>query len=137
MNSLSVRSRRGSYIAEAAVVLPIIILTVITVILIIMFFYDESVNQSQTHIALRCEAGQITEKTSSYINEEGITDSGTIWDGNISVDRKGIFSRVSGSKRISLIARGVLRVRETNELSDSAHVIDAVKFVRVHGSIWR
>ena len=137
MRLLSLRSRRGSYIAEAAVVLPVIILTVITVVLIIMFFYDESVNQSKMHIALRCETGQVTKKTTSYINESGITDSGTVWDGNLTIDRNGIFRKVSGDKSIYIIARGILKSRAANTISDSAYVIDAVRFVRVHGSIWR
>ena len=55
------RSKRGSYIMEASLVLPILIFAVITVVLIIMFFYSQMTERSQMHIALRQEAGLQTE----------------------------------------------------------------------------
>ena len=46
-------NRQGSHMAEAAVVLPIVILAVITLVLIIMFFYQQSIQQSRMHMVLR------------------------------------------------------------------------------------
>ena len=44
-------SKRGSYIAEASIVLPMVVLAVITVMLIVMFFYSQVTEQSRLHIA--------------------------------------------------------------------------------------
>ena len=42
-------SRRGTYLIEAAVVLPIVILSIITVILIVMYCYECSAERSMMH----------------------------------------------------------------------------------------
>ena len=42
---ISIRSRRGSYIMEAAVVMPFIIVSVITAVLAVMFFYSQMTEQ--------------------------------------------------------------------------------------------
>ena len=61
-------NKRGSYIVEAAIVLPMVILSVITVVLIVMFFYSQVTEQSRMHITLRGEAGAATGRT-SYTEE--------------------------------------------------------------------
>ena len=74
------RSKRGSYIMEASLVLPILIFAVITVVLIIMFFYSQMTERSQMHIALRQEAGLQTE---TMRNEDSLD-----WDGEIYTNEK-------------------------------------------------
>ena len=128
-------NRRGSYIAEAAVVLPVIIFAVITVVLIVMLFYEQSVNQSRMHMALRCEAGQITGKTVTYNEELQPLDAATVWDGNIASERKGLFRQVAGDKEIQMIAKGILSERFALRLSDTAHAADGVNYIRLKGAI--
>ena len=41
MGSTKRNNKRGSYIMEASLVLPVLIFAVITVVLIIMFFYSQ------------------------------------------------------------------------------------------------
>ena len=55
-------SKKGSYILEAAIVLPVIMLTVITSVLIIMFFYTQMTEQCRLHEELRKEAETATGK---------------------------------------------------------------------------
>ena len=52
-------NKRGSYIAEAAIVLPFIILAVITCVLIVMDFYEGVSQQCEEHRVER--AGEVTE----------------------------------------------------------------------------
>ena len=52
-------NKRGSYIAEAAIVLPFIILAVITCVLIVMDFYEGVSQQCEQHKVER--AGEVTE----------------------------------------------------------------------------
>ena len=61
MGSTKRNNKRGSYIMEASLVLPVLIFAVITVVLIIMFFYSQMTQRSQMHIARRQEAGRQTE----------------------------------------------------------------------------
>ncbi|MCF0144663.1 MAG: hypothetical protein HUJ79_06180 [Firmicutes bacterium] len=102
-----------------------------------MFFYETSVSQSHMHMALRCEAGQITGKTTTYDEDNSVADAGSLWDGTITTGRKGVFKNVEGSKDISMIARGVLYNRRTQNISDSAHAPDGVKYVRLKNSMTR
>ena len=75
MGSTKRNNKRGSYIMEASLVLPVLIFAVITVVLIIMFFYSQMTQRSQMHIALRQEAGRQTETmTSEHVLE---------WDGEM------------------------------------------------------
>lgn len=50
-------NRRGSAIAEAAIVLPVTIMVTVTVLLIIVFFSNLSMEQSRMHMAIREIAG--------------------------------------------------------------------------------
>ena len=54
-------NKRGSYIAEAAIVLPFIILAVITCVLIVMDFYEGVSQQCEDHKVER--AGEVAEET--------------------------------------------------------------------------
>ena len=60
------KNRRGSYIAEAAIVLPFIILSVITCMLIAMQFYDSVSQQCEKH---RTERVETVDDGVSYVRE--------------------------------------------------------------------
>ena len=110
--------------AEAAVVLPIIILAVITVILIVMFFYEASVSQSQMHMYLRSEAGNISQRMQSSTEE---------WDGYCNVGRDGPFRNIEARKEISMFHRGLLKGKGSGTVYGSWHVADGVAFKRAKG----
>ena len=68
-------SRKGSYIMEAALVMPIMILAVITSVMIIIFFYREMSEQSLMHTALMNEAAVSVQGSYFILDEES-------WDGS-------------------------------------------------------
>ena len=59
--NLNFRSRRGSAQAEAAMVLPLVILAVLTVIWLMVLFYAQTAARSGMHLALRCSAGILSD----------------------------------------------------------------------------
>lgn len=125
------KSRRGSYIAEAAAVLPFVILSVITTVLIIMFFYTSSVSESRMHAALRCEAGLITGK-SSVVSEEGcVLSPEDLWDGSISSSGAVTSKRVVGSKSVSMVSGGLLSRLGRRELTCELRAVDPVRSLRL------
>ena len=125
-----VRSRRGSYIAEAAVVLPFVILAVITTVMIIMFFYESSVSESRMHMALRCEAGLVTEKLTAYSDGTALSPE-EIWDGNIATSGVAGAKRVSGSAEVSMVSRGLLSGIGRRQLSSDMRALDPAGLLRV------
>ena len=128
---LTVHSRRGSYIAEAAVVLPFVILAVITTVLIIMFFYESSVSESSMHMALRCEAGLISEKCTSYSDGGTALSPDDIWNGSITSSGVSHAKRVSGSADVAMVSRGLLSRLGRRHLTDDLRVLDPVSLLRL------
>ena len=63
-------NKKGSYILEAAIVLPVIILTVITAVLIIMFFYTQMTEQCRLHTEVRKAASMVTDKTTEKVYDK-------------------------------------------------------------------
>lgn len=116
------RSKKGTYIAEAAVVLPMIILVVITVVLIIMFFYTQVKERCEMHINLRSTAGALIEKT-IYI------DAGK-WDGYVEVEKTPLGGKVKGEKTLNMNNRGILTMKESKEITGYSYATDGVKYVR-------
>lgn len=115
-------SRQGTYLIEAAVVLPVIVLTVITVILIVMYCYDGSVSQSRLHRALRYEAAMTAGNVKDYAFEQ---------------DRAGLEEeiyfehgrrQISASKNISMLHEGILYDRGGRTLTASVHITNSVKY---------
>lgn len=114
-------NRRGSYMAEAAIVLPIVILAVITLILILTFFYEQSIRQSQLHMALRAESGIASGKmTCETVN----------WDGQITKTRQGIYHVVRGSREISMGSRGLLKEPGLSTVEGTWRITDGPRHVR-------
>lgn len=125
------KSRRGSYIAEAAAVLPFVILSVITTVLIIMFFYASSVSESRMHIALRCEAGILTGKSSVVSAEGRVLAPDDLWDGSISSSGAVTSKRVVGSKSVSMVSGGLLSRPGRRELTGELRAVDPVRSLRL------
>ncbi len=125
------RSRRGSYIAEAAVVLPFVIMAVITTVLIIMFFYESSLSECRMHMALRCEAGQISEKCTTYSDDGHVLSSGDLWDGSITSSGVAPAKRVSGSADVAMVSRGLLSKLGRRHLTGEMRVLDPVSMLRI------
>lgn len=118
------KSRSGSYIAEAALVLPVIILAVITVILVLMFFYEQSFDQSMMHIYLRSEAGAVTER---------LTCSSSDWNGTCTTEKKGVFKNIEGQNMLTMLHRGLLNRNGHAYNNGSWHAADGVAFRRAQG----
>lgn len=129
MTSGFFRNKRGSYIAEAAVVLPLVIIAIITIVLIVIFFYEQSVEESRMHIALRCHAGQTTGKIIYYDNGSE-ADAATLWDGNVSVDNRGLYKTVSAEEDVFMMRRGMLFYYPKSRLQGNWHAVDPAKIRR-------
>ena len=128
-------SRRGSYIAEAAVVFPFVILAVITVVLIVMFFYQSSLAECRMHMALRCEAGLVTEKYSAY-GDDGIALSPEdLWDGSVTSSGVRPAKRVSGAAEVSMVSRGLLSKVGRRRLTGSIRALDPAALLRIRQAV--
>ena len=116
------RSRRGTYLMEAALVLPVILLTVITVVLIVMFFYESSSSQSELHQALRYESG--TSSGKMFYPPESEAQ-------NFAADSYFEHSRrsIAASRDIAMIHRGLLYRRGSKTLRGSIRVSDGTTYV--------
>ena len=125
------RSKRGSYIAEAAVVLPFVIMSVITVVLIIMFFYQSSMAECRMHMALRCEAGLTTEKHSTYAGDGTAFSPEDLWDGCITTSGVSVAKRISGAGEVSMVSRGLLSKVGRRKVTSSMRALDPTALLRI------
>lgn len=123
-------NKKGSYIIEAAIVLPTIMITVITSVLIIMFFYTQMTEQCRLHEVLRAEAGRATDKT-IYLSG----GSQDIEDVAIHIDKKAIGGDVTGKKYLVMEHKGILDKRGTFTLEGRCHAIDGPSYVRTSSII--
>ena len=119
-------SKRGSYIAEASIVLPMVVLAVITVMLIVMFFYSQVTEQSRLHIALRSEAGKASGKTLCIHAGTG----SEISDAEIYVDEGIAENKAYGKKYLIMKNRGLLNERKTFTVDGSWTYVDGVSYIR-------
>ena len=123
---IDVKGKRGSYIMEAAIVLPVIILTVITAVLIIMFFYSQMTERSRMHIAMRREAGLATGKT--FYIDEGRRDADT--EAEIYAEKTITGSKVYGKKYLIMSHRGLLEKKGTFVMEGTCSGTDGAQYVR-------
>lgn len=119
-------NKKGSYIMEAAVVLPIIILTTITSILIIMFFFSQMTERCRLHMALREEAGIMSGQTVyRYDSDEAAETDAEVYSTN------GILNKtVYGKKYLIMEHKGLLEKKGTFALEGSCYSIDSTDYVR-------
>ena len=103
-------NKRGSYILEAAIVLPMIMLTVITAVLIIMFFYTQMTEQCNLHEELRKEASLVKDKTTDKIYDK---------------------------KYLIMEHKGLLHKKGTFVVEGSSYVVDGPSYIRYSSLIRR
>ena len=121
-----IKYKRGSYIIEAAVVLPVIILVTITSVLVIMFFYNQMTVRSHLHIALRNEAGALSGQT-------GYVDVGrdvSAMEAEIYADKGLIGGIVYGKKYLIMEQEGTLAEKGTFLAEARSYIIDGPDYVR-------
>lgn len=120
------KSKTGSYIMEAAIVLPVIVVTVITVVLIIMFFYSQMTERSKMHVAMRREAGAATGKT--IYDDERYRDVES--DAELYVKNTVTGSSVYGKKYLIMAHRGILEKKGTFVVEGTCSGTDGAQYVR-------
>ena len=131
-------SRKGSYIVEAAIVLPMVILAVITIVLIIMFFYSQVTERSAMHIALRHGAGEAAGKTVYTGDEAGSGRSGgksDESDSDVYVDRGIVESEAYGKRYLMLENRGLLEKRSPFIIEGKCVAVDGAAYIRYRNVI--
>lgn len=117
------RSRRGSYILEAAIVMPVIMLSVITAVLIIMFFYRQMSEQCMMHRMLIDEA-------SFALRGEGFSDDPEMWDGSIYTEGSVFTKDINAEKKLGMGEYGILERSGEFLLEDKYTVVDGTGLVR-------
>ena len=115
--------------------LPFVILSVITVVLIIMFFYESSLAESRMHMALRCEAGLITEKCTAYSEDGSVLAPDSVWNGSITTSGVTPAKRVIGNGEVRLVSRGLLSGLGMREITDDLRAVDPVKLLRIRQTV--
>lgn len=126
MGARRLRSRRGSTMVEATMVLPLLILAVITCVMICMFFYDTTIHQCHLHEALRCEAGEQTHLTTNLNKPKYDAASMSI------TARNGlIFTTVHGTTRNSMIHQGILPKRPVANTESQWQAANGARYVRI------
>ncbi len=112
---------------EAAIVLPIIIIAVITVVLIIMFFYCQMSERSRLHIALRNEAGIMTEHT-LY---EDFPDVLGECDVSMKDPKPASGGQIYASKQLFMKHKGLLAEQGKFIIQGSSYAADGTGYVRL------
>lgn len=120
------KTKKGSYIMEAAIVLPFIMLATITSILIIMFFYSQMTEQSKLHVALRHEAGRMTEQT-RYLHGGALQ---TEVDAELYRDEGAFGGKVYGKKYLVMSHKGILNRKGTFTVEGESYGTDGAEYVR-------
>lgn len=121
-------SKKGSYIMEAAIVLPMIVMTVITVVLIIMFFYSQVTERSRMHVAMRHEAGAATGKAA-------YTDESKACEAELYSEKTITGSRVYGKRYLMMDHKGILERKGISVLEGSCSGADGAGYVRYHSFV--
>ncbi len=121
-----IKYKRGSYIIEAAVVLPVMILVTITAILIIMFFYNQMTVRSHLHMALRNEAGALSGQTGYVDVGREVSDM----EAEIYADKGLLGGTVYGKKYLIMEQQGTLAGKGTFLAEGRNYIIDGPDYVR-------
>ena len=124
-------NKRGSYIIEAAVVLPVILMVVITAVLIIMFFYCQMTEQCNLHMGLRQQAGMMSGNTLYLMNDEDVDLS----EVDTHTDKKLFGGSIYGRKNLIMSKKGVLYKKGVFVVEGSCYEIDGPAYVRYSSAI--
>ena len=112
------RSKKGSLIAEAAIIFPVIILSMMAVISILIRMYMMTSESVHDHLALRLEAGVRTE---TVFREEGYSRL-------VPEDR---FGRSAFSKEVAAVDAGKLYDNYIFTDESRCYLINEVRYVRL------
>ena len=115
--------------------LPFVILAVITVVLIILFFYTSDLSPCRMHMALRCEAGLITEKCTSYADDGTALSTDELWDGRITSSGLPAAKRVTAAADVSMVSRGLLSKVGRRQITGDLLAIDPVGTLRIRQAV--
>lgn len=123
---MKIKSKKGSYIMEAAIVFPVVILVTVTVVLVIMFFYSQMAQRSQLHIILRSEAGMMTGKT-VYYHARTLADE---TEAELYRRKSAFGGSVYGKQYLIMPNKGILGSKGTFVAEGFWHATDGVEYVR-------
>lgn len=118
-----IRSRRGSSTAEAAMILPLLILSVLTCLLVAMFFYESASVRFQAHLQLRAAADDLTGCTFDLNRREYQGTEPEVRSG-------GAFRVVSTQTRTVMLHRLLLRRSPAEDAGSCWHASDGPGYVR-------
>ena len=83
------------------------------------------------HMALRCEAGLVTEKSTAYSSGGGILSPENIWAGSITTSGVAPAKRISASGDVSMVSKGLLSHTGRRQLSAELRAVDPVGLLRL------
>lgn len=96
-----------------------------------MYFYESSVSESQMHMALRCEAGLVTKKSTAYSDDGGILSPESVWSGSITTSGVAPAKRICASGDVSMVSKGLLSHTGRRQLSAELRAVDPVSLLRL------
>ncbi len=96
-----------------------------------MYFYESSVTESQMHMALRCEAGLVTEKSTAYSADGGVLSPEGIWSGSITTSGVAPAKRIRADGSVSMVSKGLLSHTGRRQLSAELRAVDPVSLLRL------
>ena len=131
MNKKNRINKQGSYIIEAAVVLPVIIMVVITAVLIIMFFYNQMTDQCNLHMGLRQQAGMMSGNTLYLMDDE----NADLHEVDTHIEEKLFGGSIYGRKNLIMGKKGVLYKKGVFVVEGSCYEIDGPSYVRYSSEI--
>ncbi|MGX8774167.1 MAG: hypothetical protein ACSW8G_03830 [Bacillota bacterium] len=83
------------------------------------------------HMALRCEAGIISEKCTPYSDEGHVLSPDDIWTGSVTSSGVAPAKRVSGSADVAMVSRGLLSRLGSRRIEGSLRVLDPAGMLRL------
>ena len=83
------------------------------------------------HMALRCESGLVTEKSTAYSPDGGILSPERIWSGSITTSGVAPAKRICASSDVSMVSKGLLSHTGRRQLSAELRAVDPVSLLRL------
>ena len=100
-----------------------------------MFFYESSLAESRMHMALRCEAGLVTEKCTFYSEDGSVLSTESVWDGSVTTSGVTPAKRVIGNGEVRMVSRGLLSGIGEREITGSLRAVDPVRLLRIRQTV--
>lgn len=116
------RTKKGSAMVEAALVLPVVILTVMAVIYILVFLYNETAVRAKVHVAANAKMG---DETGVSITKKHIPHGIGVTKGSALL---GSAYYADGS--VSFKKKGILKNSFTKQINTYTYEVDEKKLIR-------